>query len=182
MSSASEELRVLHMPFQRVHFLLNTTQCSGSLFIHHVTPLRSRYPYARETIPVDGETLLLLDLTQFWCDSFRVPPPAGASLAIIVEPERFRRGTRQWLANSLFPRLARSGVTGKALAFRLPSATAIHPLRTDELAYHPAAFQGHMNHRGMLAVHPCRDSMGFLVDIDQLIRSGLLFAGQRENR
>ncbi|HUW42387.1 MAG TPA: hypothetical protein VMV90_15375 [Rectinemataceae bacterium] len=175
--SESEELRVLFVQYDRVHFLLNRTQCASSLFASEVQEVGSRHRYLHELLRVGGRRLLFFDLQLFLRETFRARGSAGAQLAVIGELSGFERRTRELFRSSVFPRLGRLELDTERIAFRIPSNTVMKSLKPDELEPHNLSIRRPLAARGVLAVHPTEESMGFLLDLDLLVGSRLLFAG-----
>ena len=179
-SDGAGELRALFIPYGRVHVLLNRAQCTASLFASDVYPLRSQRPYLRELIDIGADRVLFFDLHRFFCDTFSLQTSIGAQLAVVTDTQVLEPDTRAWLSRAVCGRLQRLGVADDRLAFRIPSSTAMRTLQLHELAPHSRVLRPALASRGLLAVHPEAESMGFLIDIDRLIRSRLLFAGGEE--
>lgn len=174
--SRDSGLRVLCSQYDTVHFLLNRTQCSASLFASNIHQMRSRHRYMREIIITDDGGILLFDLHQFWSDTFRVTTRSGADLALISEVELFSAGTQTWLQTKFFPQLSRLEPSTSHIAFRIPSNTTMITLPLAELESHDRTLRERLRKRGMMAVHPTTESMGFFFDLELLVRSRLLFA------
>jgi hypothetical protein len=179
--SESDELRALFVQYDRVHFLLNRTECASSLFASDVLKLRSRHRYLCELLCVGDSRLLFFDLHLFLREAFRARSDAGAQLALIGEVGGFEEPTRELLERGVFPRLERLALDTERVAFRVPSNTVMRSLPLDDLAPHNGSIRGPLIARGVLAVHPTDGSMGFLLDLDRLIRSKLLFAAKAES-
>ncbi len=175
----SDELRVLYIPYQNVHFLLNRSQCSSSLFTADLQALKSPFFYLNELIPVDGISVLLFDLHKFCQDFFQAKTDTGAELSIIVHLDQLVPETRNWLKKKVFSQLKKLSVDTDHIAFRLPSNTAMHELDPDLLRPHGKSVRDHLIQRGVIAAHPEKTSMGFFLDIDYLLRSKLLFFSKR---
>jgi hypothetical protein len=174
-------LQFLCSPYRRVHFFLNRTQVSGSLFASDVRPFRTRHRYMRELIHFEEERLVLFDLHRFWSDTFRVQTDSGAELAVVSDTTGFAENTQRWLHRWFFPQVTRLKISMDRMAFRIPSNTTMQTLDADALSRHDPALAEHLQQRGILAVHPTDDSMGFLCDLEQLVRSRLLFATGEED-
>ncbi len=184
MSSGHEgrqELRVLCSRYGTVHFLLNRSQCSTSMFASGVQEFRSRHRYMKELLPVGEAMVLLLDLHRFWCDTFHVTTDSGTELAVIAAEEVFSEATRRWLRQKFFPQLSIANLSCDRLAFRIPSDTVMLSLRPDQLSLHDRRLEQILNRRGILALHLSEDSLGYLIDIEALLRSRLLFSAGCED-
>jgi hypothetical protein len=180
--SESDELRVLFLQYDRVHFLLDRSQCASSLFASEVQRVLSRHRYLRELLRVGDERLLFFDLQLFLRETFHARSGAGAQLAIIGELAGFESSTRELFRRSVFPPLERLELDTGRIAFRIPSDTVMRSLRPEDLAPHNVSIRGPLEARGLLALHPTEHSMGFLLDLDRLVGSRLLFAsaGKKE--
>lgn len=178
MSSESDrqgELRVLCSQYKRVHFLLNRTQCSSSLFASEVEPIRSRHLYMKELIMTDEGGILFFDLHRFWSDVFRVSTDSGAELALVVRVNLFSESMQRWLENKFFPQISRITTCTDRMAFRIPSNTTMLALEAADLARHDTRLHPLLVRRGILAVHPTEGSLGYFCDLERLLRSRLLF-------
>lgn len=178
--SGPEELRVLYVPYGRVHFLVNRGQCASSLYASEALALPSKHRYLGEVLRVEGNRLLFFDLDAFWRDSFRVSRDSGAELALVSDLSSFGARTRGIFAKVVFPRLQGFDLDMERIAFRIPSSTVMRNLDLGELAPHNGALRGRLEGKGIIALHPAPDSMGFLVDLDSLLGSRLLFAPKPE--
>lgn len=174
--SESEDPRFLFARYDRVHFLLNREQCAASAFAAEVLRLRSRRPFLRELLCVGGSRLLFFDLHLFLCETFRTRSGSGARLALICELSGFGPATRELFRTSVFPALGSLGVDDGRVALRVPSDTVLRTLRIESLAPHNRSVERPLLARGILALHPEEDSLGFLLDLDGLLGSRLLFA------
>lgn len=184
MSNESErngELRALCSQYRGVHFLLNRSQCTSSLFASDVQVMRSRHRYMRETIMTEEGALLFFDLHRFWSDTFRVATDSGAELALVVRINIFSEATRTWLSEKLFPQLSRFVTCTDRMAFRIPSNTTMIALNVADLTRHDRRLQSLLVQRGIPALHPTDDSLGYLCDLEQLLRSRLLFLKTEAN-
>lgn len=168
--------RMLYASYGRVHFLLNSEQCSTSLYAGEILPFRSRHPYLGESLGTDEGPVLFFDLNRFLCEVFRVQQSAGAQLALVGRLDRFSPTTAHWLERKVFPQMKRLEPLTDRVAFRLPSSTRIVEIAAEELLPHPQALSTHLSGLGVLAVHLDAESCGFLLDLDRLVRPQLLFA------
>ena len=176
--SEAETLRALYLPYDRVHFLLNRTQCSSSLFVSGTRAESSSYRYLRESLEVDGTRLHLFDLDLFLREVFRLPSGGKAQLAVVAELSGYAVATRELFEDGIIPRLEAS--VPSRVAFRLPSSTVMSSLSPVDLLAHNLSLRNLLVRHGFLALHPFADSMGFLVDLDRLIGSGALLVAASE--
>jgi hypothetical protein len=180
--SESEELRALFVQYDGVHFLLNRAQCASSLYASDVQRVNSRHRYLRELLCVGGERLLFFDLHLFLRETFRVRSEAGAQLALIASLGGFEEPTRELFARGIFPGLERLALDTGRVAFRVPSNTVMKSLQLGELAPHNGSIREHLIAKGIIALHPMDGSMGYLLDLDGLLRSRLLFAADAQTK
>jgi hypothetical protein len=172
----SDEVRVLQIQYNRVHFLLNRKQCSAGFFASRVSPLKSRLRYLNQLLETDEGRLLFFDLHRFWTDTFRIDCEEESQLAVIAHTDLYKEPTRDLLARKVFPRLHHLKIATDRLAFRISANTSMRTITPDQLKLHSPVVQQHMVNRGVLAVHPTPDSMGFFIDLEFLLCTKSLFA------
>jgi len=174
--SEVERVRVLYLEYGMVHFLLDSRQCSASAYAGEVVQCRSTHKYLYELLQGGDDLVLLFDLNRFLCDSFRVQHEGSTDLAIIGRLDRFSEQSSRLLQDRVFPRLAHLDVAVDKVAFRLPSSAQIIELESDVLLPHPFSLAQHLERYGLSAVHMEHSSCGFMLDLDLLIASRLLFS------
>lgn len=176
MSAEFNELKALYIPYDRVHFLFNHTQCISSLYASDILTLKSKHRYLYQFISLGADRLLFFDLNGFFQNSFKASSPAGAELAVVCEVASFRLITRNFLQSAVFDRLRDCGLADDRIAFRIPSNTVMRSIPIQALVYQNTTIGRFLETKGVLALHPTETSMGFFIDLDRLILSKLLFA------
>ncbi len=176
MSKGSEELRVLFARYGRVHVLVNAAQCSSSIFIARTISLKSKRRYLRELLLLEERRVLLFDLDRFWIECLRPGAGDAAGLAIVVDLKTFSEPTRDLFSRSVYPALRRLGLDEKCVAFRIPSDTIVTTIDAGELVLHGRIVADRLEARGLLALRPKAEGLGFLFDLDLLLGSRLLFS------
>ena len=171
-----EQLQALWVPYPRVHFLVNRSQVRVSLYASEVVRVNTRHSYFYELILVEDEILLFLDLHKFLIQTFGLEETTRAQLAVISACEDLSAQTQAYLGKVIFPKLAAFEVSVQRIGFRLPSNTSMQTLVAGDFEPHPGALATVLPKRGLIATHPTEDSMGFLLDLDYLLRPNLLFA------
>jgi hypothetical protein len=147
-----------------------------SLYASEVVPVNTCHPYFYELILVEDEILLFLDLHKFLTQTFGLEGTSLAQLAVISACEDLSAQTQTYLGKAIFPKLAAFEVSNHRIGFRLPSNTSMRTLEAGDFEPHPGSMATLLPKRGILATHPTEDSMGFLLDLDYLLRPNLLFA------
>jgi hypothetical protein len=176
-------LPVLHIPYARVHFLVNRLQAEASVFAAEggrpaesagsassddgSPPAADSAGYFGETITVGDQTFPLMDFDRYVCDLFHLSPIGKAQLAVVVPVGRISDATRRALLEG--PLAGLGELPG--IAIRVASDTAMQSVPISHLAPHCITVRNHLVARGVLAVHPEGDSFGFLVDVDPFIQA-----------
>lgn len=164
-------LHALYVPFDRIHILINRTQCATSVFAAEISPIEGGAPYYRESIGIGGFTLGVFDLQRYLCDTFRLATTVPAQLILIMPLDRLSEETRKALVTGPLEELDR-----EQLAMRISSDTAMRSFEIAELRPLGITMRDHLVARGLVAAHPEEQSFGFLIDLDQLIRLSLEMA------
>lgn len=161
-------LNALYVPFDRVHILINRTQCATSVFAAEIAPIEGGARYYREAIRIGGFTLGILDLQSYLRDTFHLATAVPAQLILIVPLDRLSPETRRALMAGPL-----AGVDQEQLAMRISSDTAMRSFAIAELRPLGKTMRDHLVARGLVAAHPEEHSFGFLIDLDRLIRLSL---------
>lgn len=162
--SDHELLHALYVPFDRVHILINRTQCQTSVFAADVRQSASKHAYYDQIITIGGNELAIFDLHTYLCDTFHLQSPAAAQLVLIMPLERLSERTRTALVNGPL-----CSADHEQVALRVSSETAMHSVRLSELRPLGITMRRHLVAHGMVAAHPEQDSFGFLIDVDRLL-------------
>lgn len=157
-------LHALNIPYATVHFLVNRTQCEASVFAADVGERGSGFGWFHETLTVDGELLCFFDLHGYLTSRFRVKSSEKAQLGLILSLGRLEAETQEVL-HAVFG----EDFDRKRIALRVSSETAMRSIHLGELEPLGITMRSYLNARGVLAVHPEEDSMGFLIDLDRIL-------------
>lgn len=176
-------LPALHIPYARVHFLVNRLQAEASVFAAEsgrptdsvgFAPADDHRPaapdgvgYFGETITVGDQTFPLMDFDRYVRDLFHLSPIGKAQLAVVVPAGRISDATRRALLEG--PLSGLEELPG--IAVRVASDTSMQSVPISHLAPHCITVRNHLVARGVLAVHPQGESFGFLVDVDPFIQA-----------
>lgn len=159
----SHDFLLLH--YDRLDFLVDRYQFSGSSSLDRLNPLKNSRPYLDQWGFYNGEKLLMFDMNRYLMDLFRCGQAGNMKLCLILEPDDFLEPGRTMLRRLL----EKSGkLSMKYLGMIVSSQAEIKTMNLREFNLVPPGVGELLKKRGLYGCRfPVEERIQFFVDLQK---------------